>query len=130
MVSMFGYLLAAAVIGTSLAMLILGRKWQAIEHKAYGEEKRPWWFWIISAVVFGLYVYALIEFITFPKNWASWILMVMIPVGWGAKAALIFFNKEGRETVSNISGDESWGKIALARLPVALILGLLAFFAL
>jgi hypothetical protein len=55
-------------------------------------------------------------------------MVVIIPIGWGFKAALIIFNPEGRKKVSAISGDKSWVKIGLARLPIAVIFYLLAIY--
>jgi hypothetical protein len=51
--------------------------------------------------------------------------MLVIPLGWAAKAALVTLNPRGRQAVSAIAGDAAWRRIALARLPVALTLALL-----
>jgi len=128
-VKMFGFMLAAAALFTSLAMMIMGGNWQRIEELAYAGNRRPWWFKVISVFLILLYVLALVNFIVNDKNWASWTLMVIIPVGWVIKAAAVVFNKEGRKKVSSISGDENWRKVALARLPIAIILAVLAIFA-
>jgi hypothetical protein len=55
--------------------------------------------------------------------------MVVIPIGWGVKGALIVFNPKGRQAVSAIAGDQNWRKIALARLPVAILLAVLTYLA-
>jgi hypothetical protein len=70
-----------------------------------------------------------VNFVGADKNWATWILVVVFPVGWVLKGALIVFNAKGRQAVSSVEGDQNWRKIALARLPIALIIGVLAFFA-
>lgn len=129
LVKLFGYLFAAGVVGTSIAMMILGGRWQKIEASAYAGDRRPTWFWIGSACVIVLYLAVLVSFIRGEKNWASWILAVIIPVGWAVKGGLVTFNAKGRKAVSSVSGDSGWTKVALARLPVAVILAVLAWFA-
>lgn len=126
----FGSLLIVALIGTSFAMFLMGARWQAVEQKAYGEEKRPLWFWVLSALLIGFYLFCLFGFISETKNWADWAIMVFIPVGWVIKGAAIIFNPKGRAAVSNLSGDQNWKKVALARLPIAAILAVLVWFAL
>ena len=58
-----------------------------------------------------------------------WLLMVILPIGWGLKAALVVFNPQGRTAVSAIAGEQNWRKVAFARLPIALLLGILTWFA-
>jgi hypothetical protein len=128
-VKLFGFVLVAGILFTSVAMMVLGGRWQKIEAGVYAGNRRPVWFWLVSALVVALYIAALIDFINGPRNWASWILMVVIPVGWILKGAAVIFNKQGRQTVSNIAGDEAWVKIGLMRLPIAVVLGVLATFA-
>ncbi len=129
-IQVFGYTLAAAALFTSIAMALMGSRWQAVEQAAYAGERRPWWFILISILLIGLYLTALVSFIGMPeKSWAGWLLMVIIPIGWGLKGALIIFNPKGRQTVSAIQGDQNWRKIALARLPVAILLAGLTYFA-
>jgi hypothetical protein len=128
LIKMFAILLAAGVVGTSLAIISMGGRWQAVEAAAYGGEKRPWWFWLTTLVLLGLYAGALFTFITGDKNWASWVLVVILPLGWAIKGALVIFNKKGRQAVVSITGDQAWVKVALARLPVAIILVVLALF--
>lgn len=129
-IQLFGYSLAAAALFTSIAMALMGARWQAVEQSAYAGERRPWWFIFISLLLIGLYLAALLSFIGEPqKSWAGWLLMVVIPIGWGVKGALIVFNPKGRQTVSAIAGDQNWRKIALARLPVAVLLAVLTYLA-
>ncbi len=128
-VKLFGFALVAGIVFTSVAMMALGGRWQKIEAGVYAGSRRPLWFWLVSALVVALYVAALIDFIDGPRNWASWILIVVIPVGWIVKGAAVIFNKQGRQTVSNIAGDSAWVKIGAMRLPVAAVLGALAVFA-
>lgn len=129
-IQLFGYFLAFAALFTSLAMALLGARWQAVEQSAYAGQRRPWWFVLISILLVGLYLAALVTFIGAPeKTWAGWLLMVVIPVGWGLKAALVIFNPKGRQAVSAIEGDQNWRKVALARLPIAILLAVLTWFA-
>jgi len=55
--------------------------------------------------------------------------MVVIPLGWALKAALVIFNPQGRQAVSAIAGDQNWRTVALARLPIAILLGVLTWLA-
>lgn len=129
-VKLFGYFLASAAFFTSLAMALMGARWQAVEQSAYASERRPWWFVTASVLLIGFYLFALYHFIgAAPKTWAGWLLMVILPLGWGLKAALVVFNPKGRAAVSAIEGDQNWRKVALARLPIALLLGVLTWFA-
>lgn len=129
-IQLFGYFLAFAALVTSLAIALMGARWQAVEQSAYAGKSRPWWFILISILLAGLYLAALVTFIGEPeKTWAGWLLMVVIPIGWGLKAALVVFNPQGRAAVSAIAGDQNWRKVALARLPIALLLGILTWFA-
>jgi cytochrome bd-type quinol oxidase subunit 2 len=129
-IQLFGYFLAAAALFTSIAMALMGARWQAVEQSAYAGERRPWWFVLISILLVGLYLAALVSFIDMSeKSWAGWFLMVFIPIGWGLKGTLIIFNPKGRQTVSAIEGDQNWRKIALARLPIAILLAVLTYFA-
>ena len=125
-IKLFGYFLAFAALLTSLAMAWMGGRWQAIEASAYGGKRRPWWFYVASLVLVGLYLLALFDFIGAEKNLASWLLMIIIPAGWMLKSALVIFNPRGRQAVSSLQGDQNWRKVALARLPVAILLAVLA----
>jgi hypothetical protein len=128
-VKLFGFWLAGGVVLTSLAIAWFGVRWQRIEALVYAGEKRPGWFWLVSLLVVGLYLAAPVTFFSGPKTWAGWLLMLVIPMGWLLKAGLVILNPQGRQKVSAIEGDQAWKRVALARLPAALILGLLAWFA-
>lgn len=129
-VKLFGFLLASAALLTSLAMALMGARWQAVERSAYAGERRPWWFVAASVWLIGFYLFTLYHFFNAaPKTWAGWLLMVILPLGWGLKAALVIFNPQGRTAVSSIGGDQNWRKVALARLPIAILLGILTWFA-
>jgi hypothetical protein len=128
-IKLFGYFLASAALFTSIAIALMGARWQAVEQSAYAGERRPWWFVAGSILLIGFYLFALYHFMNAaPKTWAGWVLMVILPLGWGLKAALVIFNPQGRAAVSSIAGDQNWRKVALARLPVSLLLGILAWF--
>jgi heme/copper-type cytochrome/quinol oxidase subunit 2 len=128
-IKLFGYFLAIIALLVSLAMAISGGRWQALEKAAYGEKKRPWWFIALSILLIGLYILALVSFIGAEKNWAGWLLMVVIPLIWGLKGALLVFNPKGRQAVSGLEGDQNWRKVALARFPIAILLGILTYLA-
>jgi hypothetical protein len=125
LVKLFGLTLSLGVAGTSLAMATLGRRWQPIEAAAYGGERLPQWFWLGTAGALASYLATLASFLQGPKSWAGWTLMVLIPLGWTAKAALVTFNPGGRRAVSSLAGDRAWRRVALARLSVALVLAVL-----
>lgn len=127
-IKLFGYFLASGVVLTSLAMASLGGRWQSIESSAYSGQRRPWWFGMISILFIVIYGAALLNFINTDKTLAGWFLIVIIPVGWAVKGGLVIFNSKGRQAVSNLEGDQNWRKVAVARLPVALILAALAYF--
>jgi len=92
-IKIFGYLLASAALFTSLAMALMGARWQAVERSAYAGQRRPLWFIILSILLVGVYLAALATFIgSAEKSWAGWLLMVVIPLGWALKAALVIFN--------------------------------------
>ena len=125
----YALFLAAGVLGTSIAMVVMGEKWQAVERSAYSGEKRPLWLKLLGTFLLAFYAVTLYSFIISPdKSIAGWILLVFFPVAWGIKGALVIFNKEGREKVISIEGADNWRKIALARLPVVIILVVLAVF--
>jgi hypothetical protein len=129
-VKLFGFLLASAALLTSLAIALMGARWQAVEQSAYAGERRPWWFVAASVLLIGSYLFALYQFVNAaPKTWTGWLLMVILPLGWGLKAALVVFNPKGRAAVSSIAGDRNWRNVALARLPIAILLGVLTWFA-
>jgi hypothetical protein len=128
-VKLFGYFLAVAALAASIAIAVLGGRWQMIEKAAYGGNRRPWWFIILSILLIGLYLLALASFLGSEKTWAGWLLIVIIPVGWALKGALVIFNPKGRQAVSNLEGNQNWRKVALARLPIAILLAVLTYFA-
>jgi hypothetical protein len=41
-VKLFGFTIATAALFTSIAMFVMGGKWQRIEQAAYGGNRRPW----------------------------------------------------------------------------------------
>lgn len=129
LVQVYGYFMATIAALASVVMFIMGGKFQQIEASAYAGKKRPWWFVLISVVLILAYGAVLYNFIQLDKTWASWVLVVLLPVGWGLKAMIVIFNPKGRKTVSAISGDSAWRKVALARFPSAVILAVLAYFA-
>ncbi len=95
-VKLFGFTIATTALFTSIAMFVMGGKWQKIERAAYGENRRPWWFISLSAIIISFYIATLVSFIGNEKTWASWAMIVIIPIGWGLKAAFIVFNSKGR----------------------------------
>lgn len=126
----FGITLALAVIGTSILIGVMGGRFQKVEQAVYSGEKRPWWFYFSMVLYAVFYTVVLVSFINHPdKTWAGWMLVVIIPVGAVLKGALIIFNKKGQKQVTSIEGDEDWRKIALARLVLAPLFLLLAYFA-
>jgi len=129
-VKLFGYFLTFAALLASFAIGLMGGRWQTVEQSAYAGKRRPWWFIAASFLLVGFYLFALYHFASAaPRTWAGWLLMVILPLGWGLKAALVVFNPRGRAAVSSIAGDQNWRKVALARLPIAILLGVLTWFA-
>lgn len=128
-IKLFGYFLAVIALLVSFVMAISGGRWQALEKAAYGGKKRPWWFIALSILLIGLYILAVVSFIGAQRNWAGWLLMVVIPLIWGLKGALLVFNPKGRQAVSDLEGDQNWRKVALARFPIAILLGILTYLA-
>ncbi|MBU0926641.1 MAG: hypothetical protein KKA67_02725 [Spirochaetes bacterium] len=129
LIKIFGYLIAAGVLFTSLAMLALKGRWQRIESAAYSGDKRPAWFVALSVLVLGLYLASVAQFIMLPKAAGGWVLALLLPFGWLVKGVLVIFSAKGRGKVSSISGDKAWMAIGLSRLPVALLLAAAAYFA-
>ncbi len=130
LVKIFGVTLALAVLGTSVMIALMGAKFQKVEQAAYSGEKRPWWFYLSMAVYAVFYLVVLVSFINSPeKTWAAWLLVIIIPIGAVLKGALIIFNKKGQEKVTSIEGDKAWRKVALARLVLAPLFLVLAYFA-
>lgn len=52
----FGFVLAAVVAGTSVAMITLEGLWQKIEASVYGGAHRPAWFWVVMIIVVTLHL--------------------------------------------------------------------------
>jgi hypothetical protein len=121
-VATFGYGLAVLALATSVGMLVLGRRWQAIEASAYGGARRPIWFWVAAAGLLLIWALAAREFAASDRNWAGWTLIAGVPLTWAVKAAALVFNPEGRKTVSGIDTDMGWRRIGLARLPIGFVL--------
>lgn len=128
-VAIFGYGLATLALATSLGMIVLGRRWQAIEASAYGGARRPVWFWVAAGGLLVIWALAAVEFAGSDRTWAGWTLIAGVPLVWTVKAAALVFNPEGRKTVSGIDTDKGWRRIGLARLPIALVLVSLTAFA-
>ena len=129
-VNIFGYTLAGLLLLTSLGMILMRGKWQQIEAAGYRSgEGLSWWAIGLAIVLVVLYVASVIQFIHAEQTTAGWLLILLVPVGWAFKAVLVVFNPQGRAALSNISGDANWIKVGLARLPLALILGVLAYLA-
>jgi quinol-cytochrome oxidoreductase complex cytochrome b subunit len=130
MPKVFGLILAAAVLGTSIMIFVMGARFQQVEQAAYAGKRRPWWFYLGGAVFAVLYIITLAGFIAGPdKTWAGWVLVVVIPVGAVLKGSLVIFNKEGQKKVTSIEGDAAWRKIALTRVILAPLFLVLAYFA-
>ena len=130
LVTIFGFTLAALLVLTSLGMIIMRGKWQQIEAAGYRSGAGlSWWMIVLAIGLVGLYAASVIQFINADKTIAGWILILLVPVGWAVKSALVVFNPKGRAALSNISGDANWIKVGLARLPLALVLGILAYLA-
>lgn len=130
LVKAFAVLLALAVLATSVLMYVMGGRFQAVEARAYGGERRPWWF-VAALVAYALlYLAALIAFVMAPeRSWAAWALMVVIPAAAALKAGLVLLNPKGQAVVTSIEGDAAWRCIALSRVVLVPVFLLLAFFA-
>lgn len=129
-INIFGFTLAALLLLTSLGMIIMQGRWQQIEAAGYRSGAGlSWWMIALAIGLVLLYSASVIQFIDAEKTTAGWILILLVPVGWALKAVLVVFNPQGRAALSNISGDANWIKVGLARLPLALVLGVLAYFA-
>ena len=126
----FALVLAAAVLATSLVIYVMGGRFRAVEERAYGSDRRPWWF-VLGLVAFAaLYLSALAGFVTAPeRTWAAWTLIVVIPVGAALKAGLVILNPQGRVTVTAIAGDQAWRRVALTRAVLVPMFLVLAYFA-
>ena len=126
----FALVLALAVLATSVWMMALGGRFQEVERRAYGGDRRPWWFVAAALAFLALYGLALWGFVTAPeRSWAAWLLVVAIPVGVALKGALVVFNPKGQAKVTAIEGDAAWRKLALTRLALVPLFLLLAYYA-
>jgi hypothetical protein len=127
---MFALVLALAVLGTSLWMIVLGGRFQEVERRAYAGDRRPWWFVAAALAFVALYALTLFGFVTAPeRSWAAWLLVVVIPVGVALKGALVVFNPKGQAAVTAIAGDAAWRKVALSRLALVPVFLVLAYYA-
>jgi hypothetical protein len=126
----FALVLASAVLLTSVMIYVMGGRFQAVEERAYGGDRRPWWFSLGLVAFAALYVAALVGFATAPeRTWAAWVLMVVIPVGAALKAGLVILNPSGRAKVIAIEGDRAWRRVALTRAVLVPVFLLLAYYA-
>ncbi len=125
----FALILAVAVLATSILIYVMGARFQEIEKKAYLGEKRPWWFQVGLAAFAATYLTALAGFImSDERNWAAWILMVVIPIVATLKLGLVILNEKGKERVTSIEGDLAWRRIAIARATLVPVFLALAYF--
>ena len=124
-VQIFGCGLTAFALATSLGMIAMGRRWQAIEAAAYGGARRPVWFWLAAAILLVLWALAARDFEQTERTWVGWTLIAGVPLIWLLKAGLLVFNPKGREVVSGIDTDAGWRKVGFARLPIAVVLAVL-----
>ena len=130
LVKAFAALLAVAVLATSVMIYVMGGRFQAVEARAYGGARRPWWFVAALVAYAALYVAALAAFVLAPeRSWAAWALMVVIPVAAALKGALVLFNRKGQAVVTSIEGDTAWRRIALSRAVLVPLFVLLAYYA-
>lgn len=126
----FALVLATAVLLTSVLIYVMGGRFRAVEERAYGGDRRPWWFAVGLVAFAALYVAALVGFATAPeRTWAAWVLMVVIPVGAALKAGLVILNPSGRAKVIAIEGDQAWRRVALTRAVLVPVFLLLAYYA-
>lgn len=129
-VKVFAITMAIALAVTSAWIYHAGERFADVERRAYGEDRRPWWFVAAALTVVGLYALALFGFVTAQdRTWAAWVLMVVLPVGALGKGALVTWNPAGRRAVTQIAGNRAWRRISLARLPLAVVFLLLALLA-
>ena len=126
----FALVLAAAVLATSVAIYVMGGRFRAVEERAYGSDRRPWWFMLGLLAFAALYLSALAGFVMAPeRTWAAWTLIVVIPIGAALKAGLVILNPQGRAMVTAIAGDQAWRRVALTRAVLAPVFLVLAYFA-
>jgi len=124
-VQIFGYGLTAFALASSLGMIAMGRRWQAIEAAAYGGARRPVWFWLAAAILLVLWALAAWDFVQTERTLAGWVPIAGVPFVWALKASLLVFNPKGRKVVSEIDTDAGWRKVGYARLPIAVVLAVL-----
>jgi hypothetical protein len=126
---MFGYTLAAIILLSGAALLWLREKWQKIEEVVYTRGKKPVWLWAPAAVALVFYAVVVWSFVTGPKLWAGWVLVLAVPAAWLVKTMLSYFFPTLRETVPEGAGSEVWRREALARVPAVILLLLLTYLA-
>lgn len=130
--TIFGVSLTVLAAGTSLGMLLFPERWGRLEGWAYGGVRRPWPVWGLAALLLALWGLGMADFALRPdtgRTWAGWALVAGVPALWAVKSAALVFNPKGRAVVSGISDPRSWRRIGLARLPIALGLAALVWFA-
>jgi len=128
----FGVSLTTLAAATSLGMLFVPARWARLEAWAYGGVRRPWPVWGLAALLLALWGLAAAEFALLPetgRTWAGWTLVAGVPALWAVKSVALVFNPKGRAAVSGISDPYTWSRIGLARLPIALGLAALVWFA-
>ena len=128
----FGVVLTGLAAATSLGMLLFPERWSRFEIWAYGGARRPWPVWALAGGLLAVWGLAAVDFALRQdtgRTWAGWALVVGVPALWAVKSVALVFNPAGRAVVSGISDPRSWRKIGLARLPIALGLAALVWFA-
>lgn len=130
--TIFGVLLTALAVATSLGMLLFPERWSRLEVWAYGGATRPRPVWALASILLALWGLAAAEFALRPdggRTLAGLALVAGVPAFRAVKSIALVFNPKGRAVVSGISDPRSWRRIGLARLPIALGLAALVWFA-
>ncbi|SHL97844.1 hypothetical protein SAMN05443432_1044 [Roseovarius litoreus] len=130
--TIFGVSLTLLAAVTSLGMLLFPERWGKLEAWAYGGARRPFPIWGLAVLLLALWGLGTTDFALRSdtgRTWAGWALVAGVPAFWAVKSAALVFNPRGRAVVSGISDPRSWRRIGLARLPIALGLAALVWFA-